>query len=93
MNNIIKFLRGLKNKMGKTKDIICHNCNSIINEFYDNEIYKINWKEYCSLGCFHEEDEKERRAAKISGGSQANKINKSKNKVHQEKSKQKKRSK
>ena len=93
MENMIRFLRGLKNKMKKTKNVICFTCNSIIHESKGNEYFGINWKEYCSLGCYREDDEKERRAFKISSGPQTNKINKSKNQIQQKRSKQKKRSK
>lgn len=45
--------------MEKLRDTICDNCRVIISEFYDTEYYGINYKQYCSLQCFYDDDKKE----------------------------------
>lgn len=88
------------------KKEVCHKCHNEIDEFNENEYFGINWKVYCSLECFYEDDKKQpkpkaedqkffgkiaSRIAKVAKRSQANKNDKRKNKVHKKKSKQKKR--
>lgn len=55
LTRLLDLLKGVKMKVDT-----CHNCKDEIDEFNENEYFGINWKVYCSLGCFYEDDEKEK---------------------------------
>lgn len=74
-------------------DDSCNNCLDVVtgsNKIKGTEFYKINSDIFCSLECFYEDYNKE-KDIKISNSTQANKNDKSKNKVYKKRKQQKKR--
>lgn len=91
-NRLTRFLKNLISKGRNVNKDQCSFCKDIIDEFNENEFYGINFKTYCSLRCYYDEDKikTQRSDSKAKNSSQTNKTNKSKNRVHKKKSKQKK---
>jgi len=69
----------------------CRLCQGIIG-LSGGEYFRINSHIYCSLGCFYDEDKIKKEGSDLEAKihPQTNKVNKSKNRVHKKKPKQKK---
>lgn len=77
--------------MEKIEDIICNHCWDVImgpNKTKGAEFYGINFKQYCSLGCFYEDYKKEEDKA-IKARQRADKSSKRSNKARSRKNKTK----
>ena len=82
---LIGFLKSLLNKGRIVEKEQCVVCKG------SNDFYRINFKVFCSLGCFYEDQvKKEGSNIKVKNSSSTDKVNKSKNGVYKKKSKQKK---